>query len=221
MECESRETYWIKKFTDLGALWLYQGEPCVEKPHGLMTSGKHSNGFFNGSLVIRITSVCTEACTRLFESVRVEAETPFLNVESVWGSAMGGIPIAYEIAGQLYQGIPFGFTEKDGDSMVVKRFPVTKAEKILVVEDVITTGGTTRKTIIALESAGAEVLPYILALVNRSGMKELDGRKIIALIDRELPLWTPEECPYCAVGSQALRPKEHWDELVGKQGKEK
>lgn len=208
------ESGWKEAFSQCGALWIYGGKPCADKPHGLMTSGKHSNGFFNGSLVVHNTDLCISACHDLI-NILGRYYPLLIPIDSVWGSAMGGIPIAYEIARQFE--IPFGFTEKDDDSMIAKRFPVKPREKILVVEDVITTGGTTKKTIAALEAAGAEVLPYVLALVNRSDKGNLDGRQIIALINRELPLWQPEECPYCAVGSRALRPKEHWDELVGKQ----
>lgn len=208
------EQQWIDHFTKVGALWIYDGEPCAERPHGEMTSGNHSNGFFNGSLVIRHPGLCEEACCELYLMLSRVSTIDRNEVHSVWGSAMGAITIAHEVASQF--NIPFGFTEKDGDQMIVKRFPVQKDEGILVVEDVMTTGGTTRKTIAALESAGANILPYILVLVNRSGMKEFEGRQIIALIDRELPLWQPDECPYCKVGSKALRPKTHWDELVGK-----
>ena len=65
-----------------------------------------------------------------------------------------------------------------------------------------------------LESKSIVVADKILVLVNRSGMTELDGRKIIALIDHKMPIWTPDECPLCQQGSEAVRPKAHWDQLT-------
>lgn len=203
------EGFWIKQFQQRGALWIYQGEPSEDRPHGLMTSGKHSNGFFNGSLVIRDTKLMPLACASLFDLSNLDQT----NINSVWGSAMGGITIAYEIARHI--GVPAGFTEKDGDTMVAKRFPIEAGERVLVTEDVMTTGGTTQKTIFALENAGAIVLDEIFVLVNRSGQTELDGRKIVALINRELPLWNEADCPYCQAGSKALRPKGNWKQLTG------
>jgi hypothetical protein len=80
-------------------------------------------------------------------------------------------------------------------------------------EDVLTTCGSIDLTATAVTNAGGIVLPVILALVNRSGLTEVSGKKIIALIDRPMPMWTPDECPLCKVGSEALRPKDNWAKL--------
>jgi len=202
------EAEFVRQFEKRGALWIYQGESSPDRPHGLMTSGKHSNGFFNGSLVVRDSKLLPLCCGTLLDLSGLDRA----RIDSVWGSAMGGIPIAYEVARHIR--VPFGFTEKGDGVMLVKRFPVKSGERVLVTEDVMTTGGTTQKTIFALENAGAIIMDEIFVLVNRSGKTELDGRNIVALINRELPLWDEVDCPYCAVGSKALRPKDNWEKLT-------
>jgi hypothetical protein len=67
----------------------------------------------------------------------------------------------------------------------------------------------------AVEAVGGVALPYIAVLVNRSGKTEVGGRKFVALINREMSVWKPDECPLCKRGSAALRPKgkENWAAL--------
>jgi orotate phosphoribosyltransferase len=85
---------------------------------------------------------------------------------------------------------------------------------VLLCEDVLTTGGSVDLTIEAVKEAAGIVLPFILVLVNRSGLPEVGGRKIISLIDHTLPMWEPEDCPLCKQGSEAIRPKgENWARL--------
>ena len=84
---------------------------------------------------------------------------------------------------------------------------------VLLCEDVLTTGGSVDLTSTAITNAGGIVLPFILVLVNRSGLTEVSGKKIIALIDRPMPMWAPGNCPLCNMGSEALRPKDNWAKL--------
>ena len=83
-------------------------------------------------------------------------------------------------------------------------------KSILLCEDVLTTGGSVDLVAKAITSAHGTVLPFILVLVNRSGLTEASGNKIVALIDQPMPMWTPEECPLCKEGSEAIRPKDNW-----------
>jgi orotate phosphoribosyltransferase len=88
-------------------------------------------------------------------------------------------------------------------------------EKILLCDEVITTGESIRLAIKAVEKENAVVLPRIVALVNRSGLDEIDGRKIVALITYPMPQWHSDECPLCKVGSEAISPKvgNNWKRL--------
>lgn len=210
-------SHWMDTFKQAGALWIHDDNP--ERPHALLTSGKHSSGFFNGSRIIKNPRTLSDACHNLL----VNSHAPQFAPQSVFGSAMGAVTIAHELARQM--GINCGFTEPMEirerldivrKNMVLKRFEVAHLEKIIVAEDVMTTGGTTHKTIETLTAAGADVLGFILVLVNRSGMKELDGRRIVALIDHPMPIWEESKCPLCAQGSKAIRPKgkENWQALT-------
>jgi orotate phosphoribosyltransferase len=126
---------------------------------------------------------------------------------------MGAVTVAHELARQTDK--LSGFTEKrESGGMINKRFDV-KGSSILLVEDVVTTGNTTRKTVQALQASGATILPYVLAIVNRSGEDEIDGRKIISSVILNLDTFYPADCPYCKAGSKVLRPKENWAELTG------
>lgn len=216
MQCKTARD-WRQEFTKVGALWIHDGNPA--RPHALLTQGGHSDGFFNATMVIRDPRLLESACNVLYEAVVSElnaerdvADTPHWII----GSAMGAVTLAYQIAAS--QGCFAGFTEPGeddrGKQMILKRFNVKPGNRVLVVEDVITTGGTTLNTIKALEEAGAEVMPIVAALVNRSAMKELDGHKIIALIDRPMPIWEPDDCPLCKQGSEVIRPKGNWDRLT-------
>ncbi len=205
------EQDWIDRFTELGALWIHDENP--KRPHALLTSGNHSNGFFNASKVIELPRVLEEACTKLIHTMEPSS---FAAIDIVIGSALGAVSMAHEIGRQL--SIRAGFTEPividEMKRMVLKRFDVESETHILVVEDVVTTGGTTRKTISVLQEQGAYIFPIILVLVNRSGKSHLDGRDIHPLIHHPMPMWSPDECPLCEKGSEAVRPKGNWDLLI-------
>lgn len=203
---------WIDCLSDLGALWIHDKHP--ERPYALLTSGNHSNGFFNMTKVMEKPELLAQAVAEIIEQNPLEAKP-----DVVVGSALGAITIGHEFAKQL--GAKFAFTEKNDDktAMVLKRFNIEKGTKVLVVEDVASTGSTTRKTIKTLEDAGAEILPTIFLLVNRSGKPDLDGKTLKALIDYPMPIWEPGKNPFTEDGQEkvpAVRPKENWDALTKK-----
>lgn len=213
---------WRKVFEDLHAFWIHDGN--LKRPHALLTSDVHSSGFFNGSLVIENPHLLMDACADLLEKSTVSALgkrpkgeeniPPYLKV---FGSANGATDISFAFGYLL--GCKRGFTEKANDLlgkkyMEIKRFAVSSLDIIVLVEDVITTGNTTRQSIHALEMAGLgnrNVWNEIFTLVNRSGIQTLDGRRIVSLVEEYMPTWTPEECPLCKAGSRAVRPKGNWD----------
>lgn len=213
------EEGWMEEFKELGALWIHDENP--KRPHACLTSGNHSNGFFNGTLVIQDPNVLQNTCKDLV--VKIQEVQKELHFQPTWviGPAFGAITIAHEVAKVLFV-CRFGFTEpvvEDGEKkMILKRFSV-EDQDVLLVEDVMTTGSTTIKTAQAVKEKGGKIVPAIGVLVNRSGMEYLDcgegiGKlKIVALIDKPMPMWTPEECPLCKEGSEAIRPKRNWDKL--------
>jgi len=222
------EQEWIKHLSELGCLWIHDGNP--KRPHASLTRGNHSNGFFNGSLIINDPGLCGQVCLDLWGKFleylktnagfgqRIHSENP---KPQIFGTALGANDLTYQLG--LISGLKRGFTEhvysvneqgKLAKTITLKRFSFDPGTPILMVEDVMTTGGTTRDSIGVIEEAGGIVLPAVLVICNRSGMKDLDGRKIIALIDKELPAWDPGNCPLCQQGSEPVRPKGNWDMLT-------
>lgn len=201
-------TNWKKTFEDYGAIWIHNGSP--DQPHALLTSGLHSDGFVNCTFVTQHPKVLQSAVSEGLRDLLSET-----NAEWVIGSAFGAITLAHAIAYHL--GARSGFTEKDGELMKLSRFEISSGDRVLVVEDTITTGGSTKKTIEGIKAAGVDdsrILPYIVSLVNRSGKDDLDGRKIRALLTLDIHAWTPADCPLCKIGSQAVRPKGNWQVLT-------
>lgn len=201
-------TDWKKTFEDYGAIWIHDGSP--NQPHALLTSGLHSDGFVNCTMVTQHPTILQSAV-----SEGLKDQLSDVMAEWVIGSAFGAITLAHAIAYHL--GARAGFTEKDGELMKLSRFEIPTADRVLVVEDTISTGGSTKKTIEGIKTSGVEdsrILPYIVSLVNRSGKDELDGRKIRALLTLNIHAWTPAECPLCKIGSQPVRPKGNWQVLT-------
>ena len=214
---EASEKYWIEEYTKRGALWIHDGNP--KRPHALLTSDKHSNGFFNSELVTQDACLLDGASSALVDALFTERET-LEDIDRVVGLAMGAITLAHDICRHIAESTfdrePClrAYTEKkqatDGSTvMVFVKTRIIPGEDIVLCEDVLSTGKSVDATAAAVTKAGGILLPYVLVLVNRSGLKEVSGKKIIALIDRPMPMWDPDECPLCKEGSEAIRPKEN------------
>lgn len=201
---------WVKVFQQQGAIWIHDG--LKTRPHALLTSGLHSDGFVNCTYVTQQPRLLEQIVTGQDGLASLLPQTA---VDWIIGSAYGAITLAYSVANQL--DCRSGFTEKDADGMKLSRFELDPASKVLVVEDTISTGGSTLKTIEAIHAAGipdANILPIIICLVNRSGHDLLGDREIRSLLRLNIHMWKPADCPLCHQGSQPVRPKSHWAELT-------
>ncbi len=206
---------WVKKYQEKDALWIHDGN--VERPHALLTSGMHSNGFFNSRLVTSDEPLLREAASDLVEIYR-HAKGFTKGPGLIVGPQTGATKLAEFISDEYERYRPCGWVspEKVGEGknremlFSPEEFSVLEGEDVLLCEDVITTGGSIDLTAKAVTKARATILPFVLALVNRSGLKELSGRKILALIDRPMQTWTEEECPLCKLKSKPFRPKDNW-----------
>jgi len=221
-----RSDRWVAEYKKRDALWIHDGNP--RRPHALLTSGKHSSGFFNSGLVTEDPCLIRDACADLVGAVAEEIS--LAPITHVIGPALGAIVMSHCMAMSI-QRFKLGqclssFTEKVVDTdgtvrMVLKRSSLgskTLGERseILVVEDVLTTGGSLEHTIEAVTQAGGHAAPVVAVLVNRSGLKTVrGGRKVISLIDKHMPVWEPADCPLCLQGSEAIRPKDaaNWARL--------
>ena len=179
----------IQKFKNTGA--LLEG-------HFLLSSGLHSTAYLQCAIALQSTVDAVEFGAALAE--------PFKNeiIETVASPAIGGLVIGYEVARQL--GARFIWTEREQGQMVLRRgFTIAKGERILVVEDVITTGGSTRDTIAALEAAGGEVVGAA-SIIDRSGGAADIGVPRVSLATLSVPVVTAEACDACNRGEPLVKP---------------
>ncbi len=210
---------WIKVYQEKQALWIHDGNP--NHPHAELTSGKHSNGFFNSRLVIPDEILMCDAACDLTELLSNSGEVEGFDLVFV-GPQTGATKLAellseaiHPYAGKVCSWASPAKKEVLGQKSMVfseEELWILPDEHVLLCEDVLTTGGSIELTEKAVTEAGGIVLPLVLTLVNRSGLKEVNGKKIIALIDHPMPMWEAHECPLCKGGSEAIRPKgeENW-----------
>lgn len=202
---------WKNILSEIGTMWVHDGNAI--KPHAVLTSGKHSDAFFNISRLLERPHLVEKASRNLLYKMLGRRGTDARFV----GPAMGAITIAHECARQTKQ--QFAFAEKVDGRMAVTRFAFGHHETIIPVEDVMTTGASTLATIDAALEVGGELGNVILSVVNRSGREDLFVEKvnrslsIISLITIEENTWPADECPLCKAGSLALKPKTNWEKF--------
>ena len=179
----------IEKFRAAGA--LLEG-------HFLLTSGLHSSKYLQCALVLQVPTQA-EGFGRA-----IAARFADQNIKLVASPAIGGLIIGHEVARAL--GARFLWTERDGGVMTLRRgFSVLPGERTLVVEDVVTTGGSTRETIETLRAAGADVVAAASIIDRSSGTAEV-GVPRIALAQLDVPSVDPSVCEACARGEVAVKP---------------
>lgn len=215
----SQDEY-IRWLNIVGAYWFfdYRGDPA--RPHALLTSGKHSDGFVDCLKLLKYPKATTVIVEQLVRQLRISPEISgahtFDLVDWVFGSPLAGISLAYETGRRLNARV--GFTEKlanGGKSQ--KRFDILPHQRVLLVEELITTLQTAseqREAIRTIEDRPANFIPALGVFFNRSGERTFDSWPIISVIEQKITNWTPGECPLCHNGSEAIRPKQNWDKLT-------
>jgi orotate phosphoribosyltransferase len=165
--------------------------------HFRLTSGLHSSGYLQCALVLQHPREA-EAC-----GAAIAQRVFNLGADVVLSPALGGIVIGQEVARGL--GVRAIFAERqDGRLQLRRGFTLEPGEKVLVVEDVVTTGGSTRETIDIARAAGAEVVGAA-SIIDRGGGTQLDV-PYVALASIEVPNYEPDACPLCAVGRPVVKP---------------
>ena len=162
--------------------------------HFLLSSGLHSSSYLQCALALQKASDAARFGQAIAEHF-VDSK-----VETVASPAIGGLVIGYAVAAAL--DVRFIWTERQGGAMTLRRgFTLRPGERILVVEDVITTGGSTRECIAALESNGGKVVAAA-SIVDRSAGAADVGVPRFALVEMDVPAFAADDCPMCkAVGS--------------------
>ena len=171
--------------------------------HFRLTSGLHSPNYLQCALVLRHPGIAEDLGRRLAAELRSLVDEP---VTLVVSPALGGVIIGHEVARAL--GTPFLFTERDPETrnMLLRRgFTVQPGQTAVVVEDVITTGGSTREVIECLHASGARVLAAG-SIIDRSGGAAGVGVPRVALATLQVAAHRPEECPLCRAGVPVVKP---------------
>jgi orotate phosphoribosyltransferase len=169
---------------------LFRRCSALLEGHFRLSSGLHSPGYLQCALVLQHPQHAAALGAELAGTVRDLRPTTILS------PALGGLIIGHEVARAL--GARAIFAEREDGALRLRRgFGLGEAERVLVVEDVVTTGGSTRETMQVARAAGAQVVAAV-AIVDRSGgTAELDV-PLHALLDLQLPTYDPAVCPLCA-----------------------
>jgi orotate phosphoribosyltransferase len=192
---------------------VYREAEALLEGHFILSSGNHSNRYLQSAKVLedpKRAKLLADALAEMIQEAGVEVDT-------VCAPALGGILAGYELARSL--NVRSIFVERKGGGMELRRgFQVVKGEKIIICEDIITTGGSAMEASAIIEELGAEVVAFA-SLANR-GFCKRQGSSTEAKVECKLPsstplfalddftfeMYTPNECPMCKAGSQAIKP---------------
>ncbi len=165
--------------------------------HFLLTSGRHSNRYLQCAKIFRNTKYSEELCAALAERYGGSG------VEVVIGPAMGAVQMAYEVSRHLK--CENFFTERDADGKMALRrgFQVHEGMKVLVVEDVVTTGGSVKEVIELVRQSGGDVVG-VGSIVDRTGGKIDFGVPFKAVYSADVQSWEANACPLCKEGKLEL-----------------
>jgi orotate phosphoribosyltransferase len=168
--------------------------------HFRLTSGLHSSRYLQCALVLQYPDLACALGTALAARLLERAAKPKLVV----APALGGILVAHEVARAL--GVRALFAEREDGALTLRRgFRIEPGEPCFVVEDVVTTGGSTRETMDVVKRSGG-VVTAAGAIMDRSGGRTELGVPQVALAVLDFPNYAPDNCPMCQAGSKAVKP---------------
>ena len=181
----------MKKFEQAGA---------IQKGHFKLTSGVHSDTYIQCAQVMQYPGFMHNLCSELGRKFRGE------DIDVIIGPAIGGIIISHVMAQVLGPWVRAIFTERENGKMTLRRsFEIKKDEKVLVVEDVTTTGGSVREVIDIVKERGGQVVG-VGVLIDRSGGRIDFGVKMKNLLTLDIKSYQPEKCPLCKKGIPVVKP---------------
>ena len=167
--------------------------------HFLLTSGRHSDRYLQCARVFQYPDYSEEFCQALAQAFTTEK--PDLCI----GPALGGVVIAYETARAMKTRGLFTEREKDGTMALRRGFTIRPGEKVLVLEDVVTTGGSVREVISLVHNLGGVVIG-VGSIVDRSNGNVDFGVPYHALIRLDVTSYDSTDCPLCKQGTPAIKP---------------
>jgi len=167
--------------------------------HFLLTSGRHSDKYMQCAKIFVNAELSEKLCGELAELYRAD------NVDVVIGPAIGAIIMSYEVSRQL--GVPNIFAEREasGEMCLRRGFSITPGQRVLIVEDVVTTGGSVKEVVKIVQDMGGEIVG-IGSIVDRTGGKIDFGVPYKSVLSMEVLSYEPDDCPICKVGEPLVKP---------------
>lgn len=177
---------------------IFKRYSAYQKGHFMLSSGLHSEWYLQCALVLEYPKLTARLCSELAKKFSGK------KIDVVIGPALGGIVVAYEVARAFgARGI---FAEREEGKMVLRRgFKINPDDRVLVVEDVTTTGGSVKEVIDLMRSYGAKIVG-VGAIIDRSGGKVKFGIPFKTLAKLNIKTYQPENCPLCKKGIPAIKP---------------
>lgn len=176
--------------------------------HFLLSSGKHSSQYFQCARLLQYPDRAEKVIATVADKIRAGVTAGDFKADSVIGPAMGGIVVAYELGRQL--GLPAFFTERNDEGVMTLRrgFEIAKGERIIIAEDVVTTGKSTLETAEQIKAMGGVVVASICVVDRRP----IDAAApfpwpLFAALRQPAVLWDAADCPLCKEGkTPAVKP---------------
>jgi orotate phosphoribosyltransferase len=177
-------------------LKIFTSTEALLEGHFLLTSGRHSNQYFQCAKVLQYPDYTSQICSLIADHFK-EYE-----IDTVIAPAMGGMIVGYEVARQLNKRSIF--TERENKEMTLRRgFSISKGEKVLVCEDVVTTGGSVFEVIDIVKKFGAEIVG-VGSIVDRSNGKVDFGYEFFPSLRLNAVSYSPDDCTICKEGKLEL-----------------
>jgi orotate phosphoribosyltransferase len=183
---------------------IFESAQALLNGHFLLSSGNHSNRYLQCALVTQNPVIAAQLADALVQKIN------FDDVSIVLGPAVGGIVIAQEVAQAIARAgntqVRAIFCERVDGKMALRRgFAIQPGEKILAVEDVITTGGSVKEAMDLAKTLGGELVG-VATFIDRSASTPDLGAPMTALLKVQAEMYTPENCPLCQQGIPANKP---------------
>ncbi len=179
-------------------LGLFRQAGALLEGHFRLSSGLHSDRYLQSALVLQYPEFATALGYALGERTR------HMDPTVVVSPALGGVVIGQEVGRAL--GVRAIFVERQDGKLTLRRgFRLEPSDRVLVIEDVITTGGSTRETVDVAEAAGAHVLG-VGAIIDRGGDPARLNLPMHTLLNLVVPTYPPDACPLCAEGLPIIKP---------------
>jgi orotate phosphoribosyltransferase len=180
------------------ALVIFRKSEALLEGHFKLTSGLHSNQYFQCAKVLQYPRYAEQLCQEIANKFAAE------KVDCVISPAIGGIVAGQEVARLL--GVRSIFAERVDNKMVIRRgFEIKDGERILAVEDVVTTGGSVKEVIEHAKSLGANIIGAAF-IVDRSGGKADFDVPFFSVFQMDVKTYQPDECPLCEKGIEIVKP---------------